>query len=77
MTAREERDRVVRELEQRGLVPSQAEQLRIRAQAQRLSRAVCHLEGEEKRRNVALEARYRQLAARARSGERVEWPADE
>jgi hypothetical protein len=74
VSGREERDRVVRELEERRLIPSQAEQLRIRAQAQQLARAVCHLEGEERKRNVALEAKYRQLSARARNGESVEWP---
>jgi hypothetical protein len=67
-------DERARFLENRGLLPPVHEQLRLRAVAQRLARDVCHLEGEEKRRNVALENKYRQLAARARSGEHVEWP---
>jgi hypothetical protein len=74
VSGREERDRAMRELEERHLIPSQAEQLRIRAVAQRVARAACRLEGDEKKRNVAREARYRQLAARARNGESVAWP---
>jgi hypothetical protein len=61
-------------LEVRGLLPPVHEQLRLRAVAQRLARDVCHLEGEERKRNVALENKYRQLAARARNGETVTWP---
>ena len=73
MTAREDRDRVLRELKERRMFPSQAEQLQIRAQAQRLAREVCHLEGEARRRNVDLERRYRELALKARR-QPVEWP---
>jgi hypothetical protein len=74
MSTPEERRRVEHELERRGLIPTTAEQLEIRAAAQRVSREACHLSGDERRRSEALEAKYKQLAVRARQGLDVEWP---
>ena len=70
----DDRDRAVREIGGGGLLPPVSEQLRVRAQAQRLAREVCRLEGEKRRRNVALEAKFRQLAILAKRGEGIDWP---
>lgn len=72
MTTPEERDRLARELEVRKLVPDRAEQMAIRAAATRVAREASHLEGEERERSVALEARFRQLELMARR-----WPDDD
>jgi hypothetical protein len=74
MSTREERRRVEHELEQRGLVPPLHRQLEIRAEATAVARRAAHLRGEERKRSEALEARFKQLAIRAREGLDVTWP---
>ena len=71
---RQERERY---LEERGLLPPLYRQLEIRASALRVARTALRLSGEERRRNEALESKFRVLAIKARAGERIQWPHDE
>jgi hypothetical protein len=68
----EERDRLARALEERRLVPDRATQMRIRADATRLARDACHLQGQEAARSVQAEAMYRRLELLAKR-----WPPDD